>query len=440
MFGPPPPRGGLTSFRVIVMPVLRNIGCLATCGRAGGQGEVHNIRAAALVWEGRELLWVGPERDLPSGYDTLTTYDAGSRLVIPGLIDCHTHLAFSGWRAEEFEQRMKGVSYQDTLRGGGGILATIRQTRMATEDELYQECAGCLDRMVELGVTTVECKSGYGLEIDSELKLLRIYRRLAMSRRARIVPTFLGAHALPPEYADNRGAYVESLIQEMLPKVAHERLASFCDVFVEESAFTVSEARRILSAARRLSLTPKVHADQLSQLGGAELAAEVGAASADHLECITDSGIQALAKSSVVAVSLPVASLYLGQAPMPARQLIAAGVPVAVASGFNPGSAPLYHLPLAMLLASTMYRMTPAEVLKGSTLYAAQALALDERFGSLEVGKSADFAIIAAPDVNHWIYQFRPNACIATVIAGTFRWGQLDPVERGAAKAFLPTN
>jgi imidazolonepropionase len=280
--------------------------------------------------------------------------------------------------------------------------------------------------MVELGVTTVECKSGYGLDLESELKLLRVYRRLGAARGVRIVATFLGAHTVPPEYATDRGAYVDLLIQEMLPRVSREGLASFCDVFVEETAFTRAEARRILQSASQFGLAAKLHVDQLTAGGGAELAAEVGAVSADHLECISDAGIRALADSSVVAVSLPVASLYLAQAPLPARRLLAAGVPVAVATDFNPGSAPTNHLPMAMLLACTTQRMTPAEVLKGCTLYAAQALGLDGRIGSLEAGKAADFALIDAPDVNHWLYQFRANACLATVIGGVLRSGRLN--------------
>jgi imidazolonepropionase len=439
----PLPRGVLVRYGPLPggahIPVLRNIGSLATCALAGGQGEIHAISAAALVWDGRDLLWMGPESHLPAAYGALPSYDAGMRLVVPGLIDCHTHLAFAGWRAEEFEQRLRGVSYQETLRSEGGILATVRRTRAATEEELYSRCVDFLGHIVALGVTTIECKSGYGLDVESELKLLRVYRRLAVSRRARIVATFLGAHTVPPEYTNDRASYVELLVREMLPRVSRERLAAFCDVFVEESAFTVTEAKRILKEGWRLGLAPKLHADQLTACGGAELAAELGAVSADHLECITDAGIHALATAGVVAVSLPVASLYLGQRPLPARRLISAGVRVAVASDFNPGSAPTYHLPMAMLLACTLQRMTPAEVLKGCTLYAAQALGLDGRFGSLEVGKAADFAVIDAPDVNHWLYHFRPNACVATVINGSLRAGRLESTKPAAALTLLPS-
>jgi imidazolonepropionase len=298
----------------------------------------------------------------------------------------------------------------------------VRQTRTATEPELRHRAAGFLEKMLALGVTTVECKSGYGLDPDAELKLLRVYCRLAAEQPVRLVPTFLGAHVIPPEFRDNRAGYVDLLVERMIPAVAEEELAVCCDVFVEESAFSVAEARRILRAGQDSGLAAKLHADQLTSAGGAELAAELGALSADHLEHISEGGIRAMAAKGVVAVSLPLASLYLGQPPMPARRLIEAGVPLAVATDFNPGSAPSYHLPLALTLACTLQRMTPAEALKGATSVAAQAVGLEASVGSLEPGKSADFAIIDAPDVNHWIYHFRPNACVMTVIGGIERW------------------
>jgi imidazolonepropionase len=303
-------------------------------------------------------------------------------------------------------------------------MSTVRQTRTADEEELTERARGFLQRMLALGVTTVECKSGYGLEVEAELKLLRVYRRLSREQPIRIVPTFLGAHVIPPEYRDNREGYLDLLIREMIPSVARERLATSCDVFVEESAFTVDEARRILQAARAAGLATRLHADQLSSGGGAELAAELGALSADHLECVSGRGIRALAEAGVVAVSLPIATLYLGQAPMPARRLIDAGVPVAVATDFNPGSAPSYHLPLALSLACTLQRMTPGESLKGATLYAARALGVEREAGSLEAGKRADFLVLDAPDVNHWLYHFQPNATLMVMIAGKACWSQ----------------
>jgi len=404
------------------MKVIGNIGQLATCRAEGGQGDIHVLPDAAMVWDDGVILWAGAERELPAEYRRAERLDAGRRLVIPGLVDCHTHLAFGGWRADEFAQHMRGRSYLEIARAGGGIASTVRETRAASEDDLLKRTACFLEQMLALGITTVECKSGYGLDRETELKLLRVYRRLAGTQPVRIVPTFLGAHVVPPEYRENRAGYVDFLISQMIPAVAREKLAVSCDVFVEESAFSIDEARRILQAGQAAGLGAKLHADQLTSGGGAELAAELGALSADHLELISDRGITALADTAVVAVSLPLASLYLGQPPMPARRLIGAGVALAVATDFNPGSAPSFHLPLALTLACTLQRMTPAEALKGATAYAARAVGLEAEVGSLEPGKAADFAVIDAPDVNHWLYHFRPNGCVMTAIAGVQRW------------------
>ncbi len=404
------------------MTVLRNIGLLATCRLEGGQGSIGSIPDAAVAWEGGTITWVGSEADLPDTYALAETMDARGRLVVPGLVDCHTHLAFGGWRADEFEQRIRGASYLEIAQLGGGIISTVTKTRALSEDALHARAAGFLSQMTRLGVTTVECKSGYGLDVETELRLLRAYRRLAESGPARIVATYLGAHVVPPEHRADRARYVDLIVNEMIPRVARERLARCCDVFVEESAFSVAEARRILLEGKAAGLAPKLHADQLTAGGGAELAAEVGAISADHLECISDAGIDAMAHAGVTAVSLPLASLYLNKPPLPARRLVEAGVPVAVATDFNPGSAPSYHLPLAMTLACTLQRMTPAEALKGATIYAAKALGLEGTVGSLEPGKAADLALIDAPDVNHWLYHFTPNACRLTVIGGVPHW------------------
>jgi imidazolonepropionase len=406
------------------MKVLANIGQLATCRAEGGQGDIHVIPRAALVWDEKEIVWVGPERELSAAYGTAKRVDAGGRLVIPGLIDCHTHLAFAGWRADEFEQRIRGRSYLEIARAGGGIASTVRQTRAASEEELVERAAGFLPEMLALGVTTVECKSGYGLNEETELKLLRVYRRLAREQPVRLVPTFLGAHVVPPEFQSNREGYLELLTERLIPRVAGDKLANFCDVFVEESAFSVEEARRILRAGQAAGLGSKLHADQLTNGAGAELAGEVGAVSADHLECISERGIAALGEAGVVAVSLPLAALYLRHQPMPARRLIDGGVAVAVATDFNPGTAPSYHLPLALTLACTLQRMSPAEALKGATVYAARALGIEAAAGSLEPGKRADFVVIDAPDVNHWLYHFRPNATVMTWIGGIAGWSQ----------------
>lgn len=399
---------------------MRRIGRVATCAAEGGQGDIHPIANAALVWRDGRIVWIGPDAALPAAYAREDpTYMASSHtLVIPGLVDCHTHLAFGGWRANEFVERIQGRTYQEIAAAGGGIASTVEQTRSLSSDALADKCAAFLSDMLALGVTTVECKTGYGLTVAEELRLLRLYRDLAADGPQRIVPTLLGAHTVPPELRDRRDAYVDLVINEMIPAAAREHLATCCDVFVERGAFTVDEARRILRAACDAGLAGKLHADQLSDGGGAALAAEMHAISADHLEHASDAGIAAMAQAGVVAVSLPLATLYLGQAPMPARRFITAGVPVAVATDFNPGSAPSYHLPLALTLACTMQRMTPAEALKGATIYAARAVGLDRDIGSLEPGKRADFASIDAPSVDQWLYNFRPNACELTFIDG----------------------
>ena len=402
------------------MPLLTNISHLYTCA-GDAQGDVGHIADAALAWEGDTIRWVGPAKKLPAEFKKWETEDADGRIVIPGLIDCHTHLAFGGWRADDFERRIRGESYLQIAEAGGGIVSTVAKTRAASEADLVERAEGILEDVVALGVTTLEAKSGYGLDLANELKTLRAYRALGARQPVRLVPTFLGAHTVPPEYKARRADYVKIVIDEMLPAVGKEKLAVFCDAFVEASAFTHEEARQIFAAATKLGLVPKLHADQITANGGAELAAEVGAASADHLEHISAAGIAAMKQAGTVAVSLPLATLYLNASPLPARKLIEAGVPGAVATDFNPGSAPSWHLPLAMMLACNLQRMTPAEVLVGATRAAARAVRRDD-LGVLATGKQADFALLEADDLTQWLYHFRPNACVRTVVAGRTAW------------------
>ena len=402
------------------MPVLTNIANLAVC-RPGSQDDNGVISNAALAFDER-LRWVGPEWQLPAEFTSWNREDANGRLVIPGLVDCHTHLAFGGWRADEFALRARGATYQEIAAKGGGIVSTVARTRGLDREALHRRARGFLQQMAALGVTTVECKSGYGLERDTELRQLEVYRQLAEEGPQRIVPTLLAAHVVPVEYRERRQDYISLVVDTIIPEAARAGLARFCDVFVEEGAFSVDEARHILRAGLDRGLRPKLHADQLSAFGGAELAGELQAASADHLEFITEAGIHALRDAGTVAVSLPLATLYLRQPPMPARRLIDAGVPVAVATDFNPGSAPSFHLPLALMLACTLQRMTPAEALSGATWIAARAIGVEADCGSLEPGKAADFAVIDAPDVNQWLYHFRPNACVRTVASGRTIW------------------
>ncbi|MFI4859874.1 MAG: imidazolonepropionase [Phycisphaerales bacterium JB063] len=410
------------------MPVMRNIKTLYQCLDEGGQGDVQPIDDAALVWHGDTITWVGKEIDLPSdgveGLNDGEAHDAKSCFVIPGLIDCHTHLCFGGWRGDEFAMRSKGADYLEIAKQGGGIMKTVRQTREATEDKLYRHGASHLHAMRCRGVTTVECKSGYGLTLEDELKLLRVYRRLAdaADQPVRIVSTLLGAHVVPPEFKDNRPGYLDLLCDELIPQVAEQGLARFNDVFVEDGAFTPDEARRVLMCGKRHGLMPKLHVDQLCDGGGAELAAEVGAVSADHLEYTNAQGIQAMASAGVVAVALPMASLMLRQPPLDARRFIDAGVPIAVATDFNPGSAPCDDLQHSMTLACVMNCMSPAEVLKGVTIYAAKAIGLGDLVGSLRPGMKADFLRMFSPNasIDDALYRFHT----AHPLGGTYLGGK----------------
>jgi imidazolonepropionase len=306
---------------------------------------------AAIVLEDGRVAWSGPEPDCPVAPGDAETHDCAGRLVIPGLIDCHTHLCFGGWRSDEFEMRLQGRSYQDIASAGGGIRHTVRHTRGTSTAKLAEKARAALDGMLALGVTTVECKSGYGLDAEHEMRQLEIYRALDAEHVIDLVPTFLGAHVVPDEYANDRQAYVDLVCEHMLPAISRRGLAQFCDVFVEEGAYTLEEARSVLATARKLGLGLKVHADQLSDGGGAKLAAGMNAVSAEHLEYADDEGLAAMAAAGTVAVSLPLASLYLRERYLPAQALMKAGVRVAVATDFNPGSAPSYHLPLALTLA-----------------------------------------------------------------------------------------
>lgn len=400
------------------MSVLKNIGCLLTCA-GNGQAAVGAIEHAAVVWEDGVIKWVGEEADLPSIYQAHNEMDAGRRLVVPGLVDCHTHLAFGGWRHDEFKMRAQGKSYLEIAKAGGGIVNTVEATRKASKAELVDKAMLMLEEIVRLGVTTIECKSGYGLTLKDELKLLEVYHELSAVQPVRIVSTLLAAHIIPSEYRHDRAGYIQLVCEEIIPAAAS--LARFCDVFVEEGAFTVDEARLILQAGLDHGLKPKLHVDQLTDGGGASLAAEVGAASADHLEYAADEGIEAMARAGVVAVSLPFATFNLRQPAMPARRFIEAGVPVAVATDYNPGSAPSYHLPFAMYLGCILQHMTPDEVLKGATLYAASAIGVEAQAGSIEVGKHADLIIVEAHDTNSWIGHTRANAVVRTIIGGEVR-------------------
>ena len=397
--------------------VLTNVRWLATCPADGGADDLGLFVNAALAWEGERICWVGPAAEMPTDYTRWERIDAGGAGVIPGLIDCHTHLAFGGWRAEEFAARCRGAAYDEIAALGGGIASTVTATRSLTENELYERTLGFLREMISLGVTAVECKSGYGLTVEEELKMLRVYRRLAATLPISIRSTFLGAHAVPPEFQNDREGYIRLICEEMIPRVA-ELGTHFCDAFVETGAFTRSEARRVFEAARHYGMPRTLHADQLSDTGGAALAAEVGAASAAHLEFASDAGLAAMAKADTVAVLLPFAALATHVPPLDARRCLTAGVRVAVATNFNPGSAPSYHLPFALWLACCVHRLTPAQALRGATVNAALAICTGDQLGSLEAGKQADFVLLDAESADHWLYHVRANAAQAVYIRG----------------------
>jgi imidazolonepropionase len=401
------------------MPIIINIRELAVCPAAGRPDDIGRIANAAIAWDdaGR-IQWVGPAADRPDEFRNVDFIDAGATIAVPGLVDCHTHLAFAGWRTDEFVERCRGATYVEIAARGGGIMSTVRQTRAASEMDLLGRTIGFVCQIENRGVTSFECKSGYGLTPADELKLLRVYQRLRRSFPGSIISTFLGAHTVPPEYRSDRVGYVRLVCEEMIPRIAAEKLATFCDVFVEKGAFTADEARTIFATAKRYGLRPKLHADQLADGGGAALAAEVGAISADHLEYASDDGLRAMASADVVAVALPIASLYLRQPPLDARRCLAAGVTVAVATDFNPGSAPCYDLPLAMTLACTMNRLTPCQALRGATINAAKAIGIANDVGSLEVGKRADFVLVDAESVEHWLYHYKPDSVKASYIGG----------------------
>ncbi|MCD8078760.1 MAG: imidazolonepropionase, partial [Lachnospiraceae bacterium] len=315
----------------------------------------------------------------------------------------------------ELALKLKGVPYLDILAQGGGILSTVRNTRAATEEELTEKAAQALDRMLQMGTTTCEAKSGYGLAKDEELKQLRAIRALQGRQPVELVPTFLGAHALPEEYKNDREAYLRLLTEEMIPAVAEEHLAEFCDVFCETGVFTVEESRTILEAGQKYGLKSKIHADEIDPLGGSQLAGEIGAVSAEHLICSPDEGIESMAKGGTVAVCLPATSFYLDKTFARARDMITAGVPVAVATDFNPGSCPCLSLQLAMNLACFKYRLTPEEVLTAVTLNAAAAICRADTLGSLEAGKQADLVIWDAENLDFSFYSFCDNL-VNTVI------------------------
>lgn len=380
------------------------------------------IDHAAIALRDGAIAWLGESASLPGG-TAANTIDLQQRWVTPALIDCHTHLVFAGNRAREFDLRLQGVSYEEIARQGGGIMSTVDATRAADETALLRSSSARLQALLAEGVATVEIKSGYGLDTASELKMLRVARQLAAAAGISVQTTFLGAHAVPREFAGKKSAYLDMLLGDMLPRVAEAGLANAVDAYCESIAFSPEEVARVFELARKLNLPVKLHADQLSDSGAAELAARFEALSADHLEYTSAAGVRALAASGTVAVLLPGAFLNLRETRLPPIEALrASGVPLAVATDCNPGTSPVCSLQAAMHLATSLFRLTPEETLAGTTRNAARALGLGDR-GILEIGKRADLAIWDIEHPAELCYWLGLNPLHRLLVAGEQRTG-----------------
>ena len=352
------------------------------------------IENGAVVISADRIKWVGAEKELPDEFAGLQGKNLEGRLVTPALIDCHTHLVYGGSRATEFELRLNGASYEEIARNGGGILSTVTATRNASENELLAQSLPRLDALLSEGVATIEIKSGYGLDIETEIKMLRVARQLGKERSVRVKTSFLGAHAIPPEFSGKADAYIDFVCEEVLPAVHYENLADAVDGFCENIAFSPKQISRVFEKAKSFGLPVKLHAEQLSNLGGATLAAKYGALSADHLEFLDQKGVEVMGKSGTVAVLLPGAFYTLRETQFPPLEsLRKAEVPIAIATDCNPGSSPLTSILLCMNMSCTLFRMTPEEALCGVTIVAAKALGISDEVGTIEVGKKAELAV-----------------------------------------------
>ena len=399
--------------------IVTNIGMLATPQGSGPrkgpeQGEIQILRDAWVLMEDGVIAQVGTG-PAPAADETI---DAGGSLVTPGLVDAHTHLIFGGWRQNELGLKLHGKSYLEIQNAGGGIQSTTNATRQSTEEELTQKAAQALDEMLHFGVTTCEAKSGYGLATEHELKALQVIKNLNDRHHMDIVATFMGAHLVPAEYKANRAEYIRLVCEEMMPKVKEQGIAKYCDVFCEADTFTVEESRQVLEAGLKYGLRPKIHADEIEAIGGSVLAGEIGAISAEHLIVCPPEGIESMARGGVVACLLPATSFYLGATFAPARDMVNAGVPVAMATDFNPGSCPCLNLQFVINLGCLKYKLTPEEVLTAVTLNAAAAIDMAGQVGSVEPGKQGDLVIWDAPDLDYICYRMGSNLTKTVVKKG----------------------
>lgn len=394
----------------------------STPRRGAEQGRVRRLRDAEVLCEDGKIVFVGPPEERVRLFGELpeaARLDGRGGTLIPGFVDPHTHLPWAGTREEEFAARLAGKTYQEIAAAGGGILSTVASTRRASEEELTDFVLRRMDRMLAWGTTTAEAKSGYGLTLGDELKQLRAIRRAAGGHPVDLVPTLLAAHEVPPEHRQDRGRYVDLICDEIVPATAEAGLARFCDVFCERGVFSAEESRRVLEAGARHGLAPRLHADEFVDSGGAELAARLGALSADHLMAVSEAGIEALAGSGVTAVLLPGTSFFLmKKAYAPARRLVAAGVPVALATDCNPGSSHTESMPMIVVLAVLQLGLTIEESLTAATLNAACSLGLGAEIGSIEPGKRADLVLLDAPNLLHLAYHYGINPVAAVVKEG----------------------
>ncbi len=401
------------------MLTIRHIGelVLVPGGPVGGRAmhTVDRITSAAMMIDDGRIVWFGRDADCETPADG-DTVDAAGGCVIPGLIDCHTHTVFVGTREAEFVQRLSGKSYAEIAESGGGIRTSVESMRGATLDDLIHAALPRLRRMLAGGVTTVEIKSGYGLTVKDEIKMLEAVASLRSRQPMELVGTYLAAHTTPREFEGNPDAYLDLVLADnVLTKIRDEGLAEFCDVFCERTAFDIPRSRRVLTTAKRFGLVPKLHADQITQIGATKLAGEVGAVSADHLETIDEGGTVAMKSAGSVAVLLPACSWFLGVAQAPARKLLDADLPVAVATDYNPGSSMVESLTLAMSIGCTQMKMTPTEVLIAATANAAAALLRQDRLGAIAVGMQADLCVLDVPNHERMMYEPGRN-CVTTVI------------------------